>query len=237
MNEQEYTEGGRGGFSLPDGYFGDAARALVNRIEARDELRDYPVLASLRETCPFSVPEGYFADDRLELVRYPSLIELRGSLPLTVPSNYVATAADRLEDAVHAGETPVLAALRRDPPFRAPAGYFDGAGDRVRDLLADRPSARIYRLPVWLNAAAVLVIALGIWYYRHAAPVPAAADCGTIACLERDDLVRARALENADDEDLYELIDPGRLESKLYTPGETPGADSAAESDILFDDI
>ena len=68
---------------------------------------------------------------------------------------------------------------------------------------------------MWYSVAALLVIVLGLWVYNTYYKMAEVNDCGTLACIDKIDLVKAKHLENIDTEELYKLVNTKKLEENL----------------------
>jgi hypothetical protein len=191
-----------------------------------------------REGGGFGVPGDYFARSQAsllnrmacaeELREFPSLSSLKNTQPFMVPPGYFEKSAAGLEVMAY----PLLAAARGDNPFTVPNGYFN------KSLLQEqtgRREARVIRISfraVITSMAAVLVIAAGIWLYRN--HTAAEADCGGLACVDRQEIKESKPFQSLDDEDLYDVVDADRLEREL-TGGKRPADDTSAPAIELED--
>ncbi|MCC6371217.1 MAG: hypothetical protein IT236_09455, partial [Bacteroidia bacterium] len=96
-----------------------------------------------------------------------------------------------------------------------------------------------------LVAAALVMVATGLWIYSvYMKPVQNTLDCGTIACVDKIDLIQSKSMDNMDDDDLYELVNPADLEKKLNEKKEKINQNNTTDSsleqlstDALLDDI
>jgi hypothetical protein len=58
-------------------------------------------------------------------------------------------------------------------------------------------------------------VVLGIWLYNFYFTPVAVKDCGTMACVDKIDLLKVKHLEGLDNDELYELVNSKKLEQKL----------------------
>jgi hypothetical protein len=224
------------GFGLPEGYFGNAGKRLADRMAWMEEHREYPALAAIDRSQGFAVPADYFESDPLENVAYPVLAALRKTAPFETPHGYFGASEERLMAIGSGSLYPALTGAGKVVPFAVPDGYFEDA--RALLIEACRPQAKIFRIGIWLQAAAVLVLSIGLFTYRYYQQKDAAADCGGIACLDRHELLETKTLENAATEELYDLVNPEALREKLEGAQEkTPATDSSRQDyeDYLYD--
>jgi hypothetical protein len=215
------------GFSMPGNYFGTSATVLQNRLLWLEEHRLYPELSRLRNGKGFTVPEGYFHKAPEVFIERPP--------------------EERSENGGDEQELPdQLVALKKQQPFRVPDQYFSESALRIhqRTVKTRRGIYSLFQIPLSHAMAAMLMIVVGLWIYSLSLAPPPEEDCGTIACLDRSDLVKTGQLEGLEDDQLYELVDPAALERKLsmglsvtaWPPEEdTLPADELQEDDILED--
>ena len=202
-----------GGFSMPEGY-GDAfARKLAHRLECVEELAECRTLQDLKNVHGFITPENYF-ETATELLQLQSLIQLKDAGIFLTPADYFEQGA------------PALATLLRidalkgaDTGFTLPADYFSSVTNRALEMPSGK-TARIislFTVSKWA-AAAVLLALLGAWLFRGEEAAPDA-DCMTVACLQKRDLIKSRAIEYLSEDDLMQVIDDGMLEDQLLETG------------------
>jgi hypothetical protein len=222
-------------FGLPGDYFERSAASIVNKIEWTEEHKAYPHLLALRNKKVFALPSGYFAGSasRLELLDFPVLLALPKQQTFKTPSNYFDTAEVSVLSKAMREETDELAAfsrlhsIRKQNPFSVDETYFTVNEKLLTTLLEpDHKPARIIDLffsRTSYVAAALLMIGLGLWLYSiYVRPVQQQQDCGTMACVDKTDLLKARNLEGLDNDELYELVNPKELEKKLETGSQGP---------------
>lgn len=249
MNEHENNplNSSQSDFGLPGGYFQRSALAIANKIEWQEEHRQFPLLLKNKGADGFSAPAGYFnrSEARLELLDLEHLSAVSRQNSFAVPEHYFEEAELKsLEsglglEAQELAGFKMLNALPKRHPFKAPEGYFAAQAQHTNALLAKE--ARVIRLrpsKAWYAAAAALMIALGFWaYHAYFRPVETG-DCGTIACLDKQELINAKALENLENEELYELVNSKKLEEKLNKGShkkENITTDSSARQDAVDD--
>jgi hypothetical protein len=241
MSDESNNKGEGEGFNIPRDYFSRSAAGLTNRLEWLDELRDCPSLLSIERRNGFTVPESYFAGEPIQSTLHPHLLSLKGTIPFSVDRNYFKESAEILSAICREGDQPgstEIPKVSQTAIFGTPERYFQENQERLSLLLNQKKVTRIFRIGVWLQAAAVLALVLGLWYFRYFSKPGDADDCGTIACLDKKDILHSRVIETAEDEELYDLIDAGELERKLGV-GEpaTPGDDSIDAGSMYEDEI
>lgn len=227
------NNGENSSFGLPDGYFERSAGSIINKIEWQEEHKEFPRLVAIRDKSVFTLPGEYFSHHAtdLELLDFPKLLSLKKDSGFSVPPAYFSEAEVKelasvmnQNSAESDGHT-TLASIEKINCFRVSEDYFETNARLLNTLLKPERSARIVDLFFARKAyvaAALLFMCLGLWLYSiYLRPVVESADCGTIACLDKADLVKAGDLENLDNEDLYELVNSGELEKKLEAPKST----------------
>ena|SRR6218665_3123818 len=249
-NKQFESESSR--FGLPEGYFQQSARSVLNRVEWLEEHKVYARLGSLERKPPFGVPAGYFAgaEQRMELLDFPNLAALKKHYPFAVPADYFEELEVMSLSKAMDGEEPDLSALPKPSPFRVQDTYFIENSARLEQMLGKQPEkSRVIRLfgarTVRFAAAALLLLALGTWLYTTYRPARAVLpdeDCATIACLDRQELLKSKTLENLETDELYDLVNSKELEKKLENKNAAPGQKAAdslddAAMDDLMDEI
>ncbi|MES2678863.1 MAG: hypothetical protein V4635_03220 [Bacteroidota bacterium] len=236
-------------FGLPEGYFQKSAASVVNRIEWLEEHKDFPVLSVARNAAVFTVPEGYFsaAEERLELLDCPVLLASAKQDGFSVPGNYFREAEVAGLSIVIGESEPSLDFISRQNNFAVKPGYFQHNEKRLQDLLLNpQQPTRVLSLfgsKTWMAVAALLIVAFGFWMYDfYFGPAPQK-DCGTMACIDRADLLKSKNLEALDNEELYELVNTKKLEQELEKKSTVPEPGKKRDSlheeamDELLDEI
>ncbi len=226
-NEKKNNQfnGESGNFGLPEGYFQKSASSIMNKIEWEEEHKEFPKLSALKDITGFSVPENYFSkkEQRLELGEYPILLSQQSKNPLTVPVNYFEESkALELSKVLDANENELenfcsLNSLKKQNSFSVPENYFPGNESRLATEVKSKETKVIslFARRIGYAAAAMVLVVMGVWIYNFYFATVQVEDCGTIACVDKQDLVKTKNLERLDDEELYELVDPAALKKKL----------------------
>lgn len=234
-----------GNFGLPEGYFQKSANSIFNKIEWQEEHKEFKNLIELKNENVFSVPENYFSanEKNLELIDYSFLRANQNKNPFKVPANYfeagvvleLTKVLSDVPDELSGFEK--LNSLKKQNAFTVSENYFGENENRLIQITQPKKEAKVISLfskRIGLSAAALLTVVLGLWIYSiYDVPV-AAEDCGTIACLDRQDLVKSKSLERLEDDELYELVDPKILEKKLE---KTELKNNNSKSDTSLDDM
>lgn len=213
-------------FGVPRGYFQNSANSIINKIEWVDEHKEFPFLSKLKKESGFIIPEAYFNNNetKLELLEFPILFSLNKINGFKTPENYFETLEEKqtiefFTDNEGENSFEKLNAIPKQNSFKVDENYFADFENKIKNtLLNAKKGAKVIKLfspKMYYAAAAVLTITLGLWIYSQYFKVEELKDCGTIACLDKADLVKAKNLENIDNDELYELVDTKKLEEKL----------------------
>lgn len=228
-NENNKSEGRANSFGLPEGYFQKSARSVLNKIEWQNEHKDFLRLPELKGRAGFEIPENYFRKNgyKLEMSCYPALKDVKVKDVFVVPENYfdenkrlVLQASLRSADEP-ADDLKTKPLIVKTNPFTTPGNYFETKADSLTKALLPA-SGRVINLfskRLGFSVAAMLMLAMGVWMYVVYFNRPAEEDCGTIACLDKKDLMKTKTLERMDDDELYELVDPTVLEKRIQDTG------------------
>jgi hypothetical protein len=191
------------GFGLPGDYFSHSAQSIMNRIAWETEHEEFPGLRSLKGTTGFVLPENYF-------VQMSDRTEL--------------LAFESLQGLKKSGTG-----------MGVPENYFTENAGEFERLLTQKESRiislRVLRRVTYL-AAAILILSAGIWIFKGTIVEKPEVDCGTIACLDKKEIIESKSLESLDDEYLYELADPESIERNMGGEDERPGGDSSDQGRV-----
>lgn len=243
-NKNNRPDNNQDNFGLPEGYFKKSAGSILNKIEWEEEHRDYSNLVRLKGEAGFSVPENYFfkKEVQLEQLSLTKLSAIKKENGFLIPENYFEQTKQQLESNLEEGfetlpEYSLLNAIKKQNHFTVSENYFTENSQRLNELLKEKKPVKIIQLSlkrVSYALAALLLVVLGVWIYSfYFAPIEIK-DCGTIACVDRIDLVKTKNLENLENDELYELVNPKDLEKKLESTKETK---PAAKKDTNFKDV
>jgi hypothetical protein len=184
-----------GGFGLPPDYFDRLKEKVSARIARDEEMSAYPWLRDNDKTPPFSVPEGYFAASSVRL-------EL----------------TDRRQ----------LLNMRKDV-FSVPDNYFESSGGRLRERLhsqrrSGNPRVLAFRRHATLAMAAVLLVTIFVAVYMFVFR-PVEKDCGTVACIDRKEIIHAAEIDELDADELTPAVNADKLGKLLARPRTSPEED------------
>jgi hypothetical protein len=225
-NENNHLNSEPDNFGLPQGYFQNSANSIVNKIEWVEEHKNFPALEKLKKQSSFIVPNDYFVnnENKLELIEFPKLSALNKINAFKTPANYFNELEEKQfvhffnqNDLEILGEK--LSTIPKQANFKVKKNYFDSSAEKISNsLLNEKKGGKLIKLfspKIYYAAAAILTITLGLWFYNHYFLVAETKDCGTLACVDKADLLKTKNLENLDNDQLYELVDTKKLEEKL----------------------
>jgi hypothetical protein len=225
-NENNHLNSEPDNFGLPQGYFQNSANSIVNKIEWVEEHKNFPALEKLKKQSSFIVPNDYFVnnENKLELIEFPKLSALNKINAFKTPANYFNELEEKQfvhffneNDLEILGEK--LSTIPKQANFKVKENYFDSSAEKISNsLLNEKKGGKLIKLfspKIYYAAAAILTITLGLWFYNHYFLVAETKDCGTLACVDKADLLKTKNLENLDNDQLYELVDTKKLEEKL----------------------
>ena len=221
-------------FGLPDGYFQKSAQTIFNKIEWQEEHKAFANLLANKKKSGFVVPENYFTktEASLELLEFEKLNSCAKRNAFVVPNGYFEQASTTLSltinerDSLNGNELlefPTLVSLKKQNSFTVPANYFSENAQKLKEVAstgsATNKVINLFSPKMWYSVAALLVIALGLWMYNSYYKLAPVNDCGTLACVDKIDLVKAKHLDNIETEDLYKLVNTKKLEENLASAG------------------
>lgn len=207
-----------GAFGVPGNYFVNSAQQLMQRIAWEDEHTALPLLKASRKNA-FVVPEHYeFAEGWCDRTLYSELYAVVREPVFEVPENYFESSRYAL---VNGGEgTPSINIPKIELGFDVPSDYFNTtAADLQKQLLPNR-NGRVVALfrTASMAAAAVLLVVIALMGYRLYHRPVAEGDCGTIACLDRKELMQQQTFEAIENDELFDIVNPADLEKHLNGP-------------------
>lgn len=225
-NENNNLNSEPANFGLPQDYFQHSANSIFNKIEWLEEHKEFPFLAKLKKESGFVVPVDYFAtsEHKLELIDYPKLNTLNKINAFKTPANYFDELEEKqfikfFTDSENENSFKILNAIPKQANFKVHDNYFSASAEKISTtLLNEKKGGRIIKLfspKIYYAAAAILTITLGLWFYNNYFMIAETKDCGTLACVDKVDLLKTKNLENLDNDQLYELVDTKKLEEKL----------------------
>lgn len=224
----------------PENYFESFSARLFSKIRANDELKDYPLLASLQKQNPFAVPGAYF-EVQEELVQYPALRALRRRSFVTPAAYFEALpqgVAEKIAFHEELSEYATLSAMNRQNVFALPENYFATFAESVKDVVHTAKvvplfGGRARKYGFAAAAALALIVALVLLFKNESGPVPN--DCNTLACLSKKEIINSGVIQNISEESIIEMIDVEALSDSLQlrSGGKVEQVDAEEVSDNI----
>lgn len=253
-NEHNSFSSEPGNFGLPEGYFQKSASSIFKKLEWQEEHKDLLKLMELKHGAKnhygFDVPQGYFSKkaESFEDLQYPNLSALNRNPGFVVPKDYFEEAEVKELGKVLSDQKDellsfkTLKTLPKHNHFKVEERFFDASEKEIKTLLEKPQTGRVMSLfgrRIAFTAAAVIMLSLGFWLYDFYFSPVETRDCGTMACVDKHDLVKTKNLESMDNEDLYELVNPSDLEKKLETKENTKNKETKDSSlnDVSTEDL
>lgn len=215
-------------FSLPDGYFNSFSKKMMLKIELADELKEFKVLSSIDKKLPFATPDNYFVsvEVKTELTVYPKLSAVKKQNGFATPELYFETSAQQIKTKIEIAEElkayPALYSITKENSFVAPENYFEGLSHRMRENIhvPAEESGVVKILHIVFSKktayaiAAMLVISLGLYFY-NSGEENTGGDCNTLACLQKQDIIKGEYLNTLDEDALMESVNIEKLSKGL----------------------
>jgi hypothetical protein len=188
----------------------------MHRIQWLEEHKEFPRLIESRNTSIFSVPADFFAKSevRLELTAYPELKKIERLQPFILPAGYFDNAGVETASTLNA----VTNKIPADKIFTIPDDYFALSAAKIKRKLSEKASGGkiiSLRRRIQYSMAASLLVAFSVWIYSSYFKESLKEDCGTMACVDRSDVLKSKNIENLETEELYELVNTTKLEQEL----------------------
>lgn len=223
-------------FVVPTCYFDALPGILLNKIEAIQELEQYPSLAGIQKELLFSVPQNYFSKNenlieyRYELTLFSELSKIPKPSLKPLKEEYLdALTAKILKQSTQEDELKsyaTLSAIDKKKVFAVSPDYFDSVADKVKERyhsekvqnisIVEQVINLIFKPRMAFAYSIVLIVGIGlaVYFNQPEALIPPG-DCKTLACLERNELLNDRTMQNLDEDNLYDLVDVDELDKQL----------------------
>ena len=220
-------------FALPKGYFDSLSNRILNKIEHEQELATYKTLSENRKAT-FKVPKNYFEtlastlEYKYELSVFPELASTKKPVLKSLPENYFENlekkVVDKLELEHELKEFSVLSSIPKKNAFKVAPAYFESKTEDVKEKIHSKqePSvvrqliAVLFKPQMAIAASLILIVGIStIWYFNRKDSIILNGDCMTLACLEKNEILNEKNIQDFDDESLYEMVDESVLDQQL----------------------
>ena len=226
--------GKKNSFVLPKGYFDSLSTRILNKIEHEQELAEFKTLSENRKST-FTVPKNYFSslantlEYKYELSVFPQLANTKKPILKSLPENYFENlekkVIDKLELEAELKEFSVLSSIPKKNAFKVSPAYFESKTDEVKEKIhSDKKEsgvvrqllATLFKPQMAIAASLVLIVGISaIWYFNRKDSTILNGDCLTLACLEKNEILNEKNIQDFDDESLYEMVDEALLDQQL----------------------
>lgn len=211
-------------FSLPGNYFNSFSKKMMLKIELAEELKEFELLSSIDKTVPFAIPDQYL-EVKSELASYPELSAIKKRNHFEVPENYFEDNAYLLANRIIGLDElkmyPILSGIEKENNFAVPVNYFNQSAQQIsvsNEVSVSGTKGRIISLvfnrKTVYAIAAMLVISLGLYFFNSKTEA-AGTDCNTLACLDRNEVLKENHINALDDEALMEMVNTEELKNNL----------------------
>lgn len=212
----------------------------MHKIELVEELKEFKLLSSIDKKLPFVTPDNYFAHIEIknELAAYSKLASVKQINGFAVPELYFETSAKAITTKIELAEElkayPVLNSIEKQNVFVAPQNYFEvlSHGMRAKMFAEQAQESNVTKilLPIAIGIvfskktayaiAAMLVISLGLYFYNSGEET-VTGNCGTLACMDKTEILKSNQVSNLDEESLMNIVDPVQLSKNLKEASKT----------------
>lgn len=248
-------------FDLPADYFASFEDKLRMKMEAQDELKEFPLLLSISKKNLFTVPPDYFTEAKkilelkTELSAYSKLQSIKPVVPTELDTDYTKQLHSSLQYKVELTEElkpyETLYSIDKVHPFVVSESYFETIAERVKDKIFASKEIKVSVLDSVLDFifgkktafsfGIVTIICLAVYFYRSSEKPLEMGDCKTLACLERQEILNNnKVISNFDEDQLMDLVDVKSLDKQINSKKETTNSpsnkinmDSVTDDDIL----
>jgi hypothetical protein len=250
-----FDENGKNPFGMPSDYFASFEDKLKKKMESENELSDFPLLSSTQKINSFKIPTNYFSksenaiEQATELANYPELQSFQKPVFADLEADYIqqlnASIQDKVElvDELKAYST--LYALSKVHSFVVAENYFEVLPLRVKERIhvTRKPKASaietvldfIFGKKLALSFGLAAIICVSIYFYQSSKKGIELNNCQTLACLEKQDILNDKSINNFDDDQLMDLVNVKSLDKQLKF--EVLPTDSLQQEEFILDNV
>ena len=222
-------------FVLPKGYFDSVSARIMNKIEQEQELAEFKTLAQNKQS-KFTIPQNYFAnltntlESKYEASVFPILNKVAKPTLKSLPADYFETLNKKVQDKMELEnelkEFSTLSSIPKKNNFKVVPDYFESKTDSYEEKIHSVNNQRtgvvrqlvaaLFRPQMAIAASLVLIVGISaIWYFNRKNSTVLNVDCLTLACLEKNEILNEKNIQDFDDESLYEMVDETVLDQQL----------------------
>lgn len=245
---------GKNAFGLPSDYFTSFEEKIKLKLELENELAEFPLLKSYSKEPVFTLPTNYFTENqnsieyRTELASNPKLESIAKPIFNELDAEYVKSLNQSLDykielaDELKAYQT--LYQLDKINSYLVSEAYFETVASNIKEniysstkqsvSIFDTITDFIFGKKVAFAFSIITVISLSIYFYQTSKPLQIA-NCETLACLEKQEIINNQSFSNFDDEQLMEMVNVNTLHKQLQS--NISKADSTQHEDYILDNV
>jgi hypothetical protein len=140
-----------------------------------------------------------------------------------LPSNYFSEASNSITNKIEWLDEhkafKILNSNNNKIAFKIPENYFEKNEKNLKinsiGILKNRQQKKDVTLKISYAIAALLILTLSFFIYTTILNKTEFKNCGSLACIDKTELLKSNHLENIENDELYELVDQKKLEEKL----------------------
>lgn len=245
------NENGKNPFGMPSNYFAAFEDKLKKKMELDNELSEFPLLTSIQKINSFEAPTNYFTKSKnaiehaVELASFQKLQNIKTLNFVDLEDDYVkqlnTALLGKIELVDELKSYSILYVLDKVNSFIVSYNYFENLHLSVKEKIHtkkhstiskfDRVFDFVFGKKLALSFGLTFVVGLSIYFYQDSKNSLTTNDCQTLACLEKQDVLNDKSINNFDDEQLMDLVDIKSLDKQLKT--QTPLTDTLQQEFIL----
>ncbi len=249
-----FDDKGKNPFGMPVDYFSSFEDKLKKRLDAENELAEFPLLSSISKHNAFSLPENYFTQAQLtleyktELADYKSLSSITKPEFNTIDAEYeqslLTSIHHKIELAKELKSYSTLYALDKTNPFTVSEVYFESIADNIKEKIYNTKSRPVSIFDTIIDfvfgkkmayAFGLILICSLVFLFFNKPKIVNTTNCKTLACLEKQYIISNNIMTHFDDEQLLELVNVKTLNTQLKQNA-TP-TDSTQNEEYILDNV
>lgn len=246
-----FDENGKNPFGMPLDYFASFEDKLKKKMELENELSEFPLLSSIQKTNAFQAPADYFTisentlEHTLELVSFQKLQSIKTPDFADLETDYVkqlnTSLVAKIELADELKSYSTLYALDKVNSFAVSDNYFEDLHLKIKEKIHvekhssvsifDTVIDFVFGKKIAFSFGLALVIGLSIYFYQDSKNSLMTNNCQTLACLEKQEILNDKSVNNFDEDQLMDLVNVKSLDKQLKA--ETSLTDTLQQEFIL----
>lgn len=232
-----FDENGKNPFELPQDYFSSFEEKIKKRLEAENELAEFPLLSSIKKTNSFETPLNYFVtiESKIELASYTKLQSLDKLVLKDLDEDYLNHLNSSVKRKVELIDELVsyrtLYAIDKVNSFITEENYFENVTSRIKERVLvskqrnnsvlDSILDFIFGGKIAVAFSVVVIMLVSVYLYKVSQNAVSINNCETIACLEKNEILNEQSVVGFDEEQLMDLVDVKTLDKQLKMQTDT----------------